>query len=101
MMPRLKSSIQVQIRPMMTLGSAQGTMTSARASHRHENFRFSSSAAARPSANCAPTATTTQTNERPRVDQNAVVVQHRDVVRQANEGLRARAKQHHIMQRQP
>ena len=32
MTPTLKSYIQVHIRPMMTLGSAQGTTTSARAS---------------------------------------------------------------------
>ena len=68
--PRLKSSIQVQISPMITDGSAHGTTTSARAMPRHAKLRFSSRAAVKPRANCSETAQTTQTSELPRLSQN-------------------------------
>ncbi len=54
----------------MTLGSAQGITTSARAKPRQANFRLSSSAAPSPSANCSPTAATTQISECQRLCQN-------------------------------
>jgi len=68
--PRLKSSIQVQIRPMITDGSAQGTTTSARASPRQAKLRFSKRAAVKPRVNCSDTAPITQISELPRLSQN-------------------------------
>ena len=68
--PRLKSSIQVQISPMITEGSAHGTTTSARAMPRQAKLRLSSSAVAKPSVNCSDTAQMTQTSELPRLSQN-------------------------------
>ncbi len=55
MTPTLKSYIQLQLSPMMTLGSAQGMMISARATPRHQKLWFRMRAAAKPSANWPPT----------------------------------------------
>jgi hypothetical protein len=71
--PRLKSSIQVQISPMITDGSAQGTTTSARAMPRQAKLRFSSSAEVKPSVNCSDTAQITQTSELPRLSRSCSV----------------------------
>ena len=100
-MPRLKSSIQVQTRPMMTLGSAQGTTIRARAMPRQAKLRLSSSAVIRPSANCSPTPAMTQISELPRLAQKVGSVSERDVVGKTDKGPHARAKQDHLVEGHP